>query len=128
MPNNHYRHRHKRVEEIVGEELMKFYSKPKLLGENPKKIIENVKKCPFLLNAFRLSGNSNISILIAGLNFKDIDHIVNRSFRNNPDVSDVHIDIISDVVNDFVLPIDLNFEYGEIEYCCGNCNCNSRIC
>ena len=79
-----------------------------------------------MLNAFRLSGESNISILIVGLSFKGIDQIVNRHFRNNPEVIDVHINIISDVVNDLVLPLDLNLELGQLTLqtsCCEICNC-----
>ncbi|MFX1488565.1 MAG: Lrp/AsnC family transcriptional regulator [Promethearchaeota archaeon] len=94
--------------------------------KNPKKVIEIVKRCPFMLNAFRLSGNSNISILLVGLKFSDIDNIVNLHFRNDPEVIKVHIDVITDVVNDFVLPIDLNLEFGELDLgscCCEKCTC-----
>ncbi|UCC18263.1 MAG: Lrp/AsnC family transcriptional regulator [Promethearchaeota archaeon] len=107
------------------------FGRIEIQSKNPKKEIEKVKQCPFLLNAFRLSGKTNISILIAGLSLKDVDHIVNCNFREDPDVIDVHIDIISDVVNDFVLPINLNMEYGEISLtknCCGKCQCISKIC
>lgn len=103
------------------------FGRIELQTKNPKKAIEKVKQCPLLLNAFRLSGDSTISILIAGLSLKDIDHIVNRNFRDDPDVVDVHIDIISEVVNDFVLPIDLNFEFREMKYCYGKCDCKSKI-
>ena len=101
------------------------FARVELQTKNPKMAIQIVKDCPFMLNAFQLSGNSNLSILIVGLSFKDIDHIVNRHFRNDPNVISVHIDIIADVVNDFVLPIDLNLEYGQLEIkscCCGKCN------
>lgn len=101
------------------------FARIELQTKNPRKVIEIVKTCPFLLNAFRLSGNSNISILCVGLNLKDIDYIVNHHFRNDPEVCDVHIDVISEVVNDFVIPIDLNLEYGEFnlkDTCCGKCN------
>ncbi len=102
------------------------FARIEMQTKNPKKVIELVKKCPFMLNAFRLSGDSNMSILIVGLTLKDLDQIVNLHFRNDPEVSDVHIDIISEVVNDFVLPIDLNLEYGEYtlgDNCCYKCNC-----
>ncbi len=96
-----------------------------LQTKNPKKAIEIVKNCKFMLNAFRLSCKSNISILMAGLNYKDLDVVVNNHFRNNPDVISVHIDVIADVVNDFVLPIDLNLEFEQFELqkiCCGKVN------
>ncbi|MHA2278303.1 MAG: Lrp/AsnC family transcriptional regulator [Candidatus Kariarchaeaceae archaeon] len=102
------------------------FARVELQTNSPKEAIEVVKRCPFMLNAFRLSGNSNISILIIGLSFKDIDLIVNRHFRNDPNVNSVHINAISEVVNDFVLPVDLNLERGELslqKVCCGNCNC-----
>ena len=102
------------------------FARVEIQTKNPKEVIDIVKQCPFMLNAFRLSGNSNMSILLVGLNFKDIDQIVNRHFRNDPDVIKVHIDVIADVVNDFILPIDLNLEYGELDLkgcCCRKCSC-----
>ena len=102
------------------------FSRVEVQTKNPKKAINVVKNCPFMLNAFRLSGDSNLSILMVGLSYKDIDIIVNRHFRNDPDVIAVHIDAISEVVNDFVLPIDLNLEQGELnlQNLCGEkCTC-----
>ena len=92
----------------------------------PEKTIKIVRHCPFMLNAIRLNGDINISIIIVGLNFRDIDHIVNIHFRNNPDVVTVHIDIIAGVLDDLVLPIDLNLEYGQLSLeniCNKRCQC-----
>lgn len=102
------------------------FARAEVQTKNPRAAIQIVKDCPFMLQGFRLSGNSNVSILMVGLSFKDIDHIVNRHFRNDPNVTNVHIDIIADVVNDMVLPIDLNLDYGQLQInscCCGKCNC-----
>ena len=102
------------------------FARVDLQTKSPEKAINIVKNCQFMLNAFRLSGDSNISILMVGLDFKNIDHIVNYHFRNDPDVIGVHIDIISDVIEDLVLPIDLNFEYGELSlqnHSCKECTC-----
>ena len=79
-----------------------------------------------MLNAIRLSGDINISIISVGLNFRDIDHIVNCHFQNDPDVVTVHIDIIAGVLDDLVLPIDLNLEYGQLSLqniCNKRCQC-----
>ena len=100
------------------------FARADLQTKNPKKILSIVKRCPFMLTAFRLSGDTNISIIIAGLSLKDLDHVVNHHLRGNPEIYNVHMDIIEDVVDDFVLPIDLNFDYSKIElenYCCGKC-------
>jgi DNA-binding Lrp family transcriptional regulator len=77
---------------------------------DPDKIIKLVRKCPYMLNAFRLSGTYNLSILVLGTRLGQIDDMVNKHFRKNPNVASVYIDIISDVTNDFVLPFDFNFE------------------
>jgi len=84
---------------------------------DPNEIIEFVKHCPYMLNAFRLSGTYNLSILVLGTKLAQIDEMVNIHFRKNPNVSSVYINIITDVTNDFVLPFDFNF---------GNCNLKSN--
>lgn len=101
-----------------------YFARAEIQAKNPKKIFNIVKNCPFMLTAFRLSGDTNISILIAGLSLKDLDHVVNYHLRGNPEIFNVHMDIIEDVVDDFVLPIDLNFDYSKINLensCCGKC-------
>ncbi|MFX0060320.1 MAG: Lrp/AsnC family transcriptional regulator [Candidatus Heimdallarchaeota archaeon] len=101
-----------------------YFARAEIQAKNPKKIFNIVKNCPFMLTAFRLSGDTNISILIAGLSLKDLDHVVNHHLRGNPEIFNVHMDIIEDVADDFVLPIDLNFDYSKINLensCCGKC-------
>ncbi len=101
-----------------------YFARAEIQAKNPKKIFNIVKNCPFMLTAFKLSGDTNISILIAGLSLKDLDHVVNHHLRGNPEICNVHMDIIEDVVDDFVLPINLNFDYAEIDLeknCCGKC-------
>ena len=78
---------------------------------NPQESFQMIKKCPFMLNAFSLSGNKNISILVVGLNLKVLDKIVNHHFRSNPAVTEVQMDIIVDVADDLVLPLNFNIEH-----------------
>lgn len=101
-----------------------YFARAEIMTKNPSRIFDIVKNCPFMLTAFKLSGDNNISIIIAGLSLKDLDHVINHHLRGNPDVTNVHMDIVEDVVDDFVLPIDLNFDYSKIDlekYCCGRC-------
>ncbi len=93
----------------------------------PDEAVKLVKNCPHMLNAFRLSGTSNLSILIVGDKLADLDEIVNSHFRKDPNVTDVYMDIITDVTNDFVLPFDFNFENCGLtsnHECCGKCFAN----
>ncbi|MHA2282252.1 MAG: Lrp/AsnC family transcriptional regulator [Promethearchaeota archaeon] len=88
---------------------------------NPQESLKMIRKCPFMLNAFSLSGNKNISILVVGLTFKVLEQIVNHHFRSNPVVTEVQMDIIVDVVEDLVLPLNFNIEHTKI---CPVCNEN----
>ena len=90
----------------------------------PNEIIELVKQCPYMLNAFRLSGTYNLSILIVGSKISHLDEMVNNHFRKNPNISSVYMDIISDITNDLVLPFDFNFESCGLNsngHCCNKC-------
>jgi len=92
----------------------------------PNSILSLVKKCPYMLNALRLSGTSNISIFMVSNKLSHIDTIVNNHFRKNPNVLSVHIDIITDAIKDFVLPFSFDFDKCSMQAsgeCCGLCKC-----
>jgi DNA-binding Lrp family transcriptional regulator len=93
----------------------------------PLEIIDLVKKCPYMLNAFRLSGSSNISVFITSPKLEHLDRIINCHFRKNKNVLNVHMNVVTDVVNDFVLPFDFDYskcEYSSDGFCCGKCITN----
>ena len=90
----------------------------------PDETVKLVKNCPYMLNAFKLSGTSNLSILVVSNTLAHLDEIVNHHFRKDPNVSEVYMDIITDVTNDFVLPFDFNFGNCGLtknNQCCGKC-------
>ncbi len=78
--------------------------------KNPQEVLDMAKYCPFMLNAFRLSGNYNVCILIASSRLDKLDKIINYHFRNNPDVSTVDMEIVTEIAKDLVLPIDFDSE------------------
>jgi DNA-binding Lrp family transcriptional regulator len=93
----------------------------------PLEIIDLVRKCPYMLNAFRLSGSSNISVFITSPKLEHLDRIINCHFRKNKNVLNVHMNVVTDVVNDFVLPFDFDYskcEYSSDGFCCGKCITN----
>ncbi len=79
---------------------------------NPNRILEIANSCPFMLNAFRLSGTSNISVLLTSFSLKDLDNVVNFHFRSNPDIIKVNMEIITEILKDFVLPMEFGFHCG----------------
>ena len=66
-----------------------YLSTVELNTKQPNEILEMAKFCPFMLNAFRLSGSHNICILLASSKLDKLDNIVNYHFRSNPDVQSV---------------------------------------
>ena len=87
-----------------------YFAKIEFQARHPQKVFSMVKKCPFMINVFRLSGTKNFMILLACRNIKNIDGIVNAHFRDNPDVYDVTMGLITGVLEDFVLPVNLDFD------------------
>jgi len=86
-----------------------YFARVDVQTNNPDNIYGIVKKCPFMLNAFRLSGTNDISIMMASFTIEDLDKIVNVHLRCNPDVIKVSIDLITDIMTDFIIPFDFNF-------------------
>ncbi len=97
-------------------------------SKNPEEILDMAKFCPFMLNAFKLSGEHNILILLASSKIEKLDNIINYHFRRNPDVSSVSMEIITEIAKDFILPIDFDSEDHDpnIEDGCGE-KCKYRI-
>ena len=90
-----------------------FLATVELNSSNPEEIMEMAACCPFMLNAFRLSGEHNICILLASSKLDKLDAIVNYHFRKNPEVSSVSLEVVTDIAKDFILPIDFDSEHHE---------------
>jgi len=78
--------------------------------KRPDEILEMAKFCPFMLNAFRLSGAHNIIILLASSKLDKLDNIVNYHFRSDPNVQSVSMNMITEIAKDFILPVDFESE------------------
>ena len=87
-----------------------FLATVEVKTKDPDEIMEMAKCCPFMLNAFRLSGEHNISILLASSKLDKLDNIINYHFRRNPDIGSVSMEIVTDIAKDFILPIDFDSE------------------
>jgi DNA-binding Lrp family transcriptional regulator len=88
---------------------------------DPERLMEMAQYCPFMLNAFRLSGEHNISLMITSSKLEKLDNIVNYHFRDKPEVQNVSMEIVTDIAKDLILPIDFDSEEHEpnLEHGCG---------
>ena len=87
-----------------------FLATVEVNSKNPSEILDMARCCPFMLNAFRLSGAHNICILLASSKLEKLDAVVNYHFRNNPDVSMASMEVVTEIAKDFILPIDFDSE------------------
>ncbi|TFF98560.1 MAG: Lrp/AsnC family transcriptional regulator [Promethearchaeota archaeon] len=79
-------------------------------ASNPEEIMDMAKFCPFMLNAFRVSGEHNICIMLASSNLQKLDNVVNYHFRNNPTIANVSMEVVTEIAKDLILPIDFDSE------------------
>lgn len=94
-----------------------YYAKLELQTSDPDAIIQIIKSCPYMIHGYKTSGISNFVIVIANSDLKNIDKIVNYHFRDNPKVNKIKIEIITDIINEFVIPIDFRVR---------SCNCVNK--
>ena len=87
-----------------------FLATVELNTKHPNEIFNMAKFCPFMLNAFRLSGAHNICILLASSNLGKLDNIINYHFRSDPEVSSVSMNMITEIAKDFIMPVDFKSE------------------
>jgi len=87
-----------------------FLGVVELNTKRPNEILDMAKFCPFMLNAFRLSGQNNICILLASSKIDKLDNIVNYHFRSDPNVQSVSLNMITEIAKDFILPVDFKSE------------------
>ena len=87
-----------------------FLATVELNTRKPEEILDMAKHCPFILNAFRLSGEHNMCILLASSKLDKLDKIVNYHFRNNPDIHSCSMEVVTEISKDLILPIDFDSE------------------
>ncbi len=90
----------------------------------PAHIEKLVEQCPFMINVLHLSGEFNLSILLAGFTIKELEKIINCHFRKNPKVNKILMNVITDVPNDFIIPLNLDFD----GCCCLDKKCQCKFC
>ncbi|MHA1196942.1 MAG: Lrp/AsnC family transcriptional regulator, partial [Promethearchaeota archaeon] len=83
------------------------------------KIVEKIKKCPFINHAFKISGEFNLLCFIAASDLQTIEKLVDLCFRKDPNVINVKTNILIESVHDFVIPIDFQIE--KFDFHSNNC-------
>lgn len=77
-------------------------------AKNPSEIMELVKNCPYMVNAFRMSGKLNVSVIVTNPTMEGLEKILNFHFRTNPEVNIAYMEIITEISKDYVLHLDFD--------------------
>ena len=92
-----------------------------LYARNAHEFVNNLVNCPFIINTFISTGKSNVIVWLVALSLEKIEEIVDFNFRSNENVSNVNLYISVDSINTATLPVDLNIEKEEDDYCSEDC-------
>ena len=98
-----------------------FLATVEINTKEPDRLMEMARFCPFMVNAFRVSGDHNVCIMLTSSKINKLDAIINYHFRNKPEVQEVSMEVVTDIAKDLILPIDFNSESHEPneEHGCG---------
>jgi len=100
-----------------------FFAFVYIKTDEPEKVMEQARHCPFMMNAYKLSGEFNILLSLASTKLEKLDGMINSHFRNKDKIHSVKMEIVIEIANDLILPInfalqdELDPSNGECEHC-----------
>jgi DNA-binding Lrp family transcriptional regulator len=84
-------------------------------------VIKEFKDCPFFINALITSGRHNLCLFFMATDLKRLEGIVNHHLRGNPNVKETELNIVISTANDFVLPLNIDYENRAQIFCKQKC-------
>ena len=98
--------------------------KVEMTTSNPEKALDMAINCPYIINALKISGAYNIMMFMACSNLRRLDMILDRHFRNQEDVSNIRMDLITGMAKPLILPINFSLEdFDDPEEDCHSASC-----
>jgi DNA-binding Lrp family transcriptional regulator len=97
-----------------------------LITSKPEILDEMAAHCPYVINAFKTTGEYNVSLFIACSNLRRLDKIVDVHFRNKTFIRGVSSKLITGFAMPYVLPI--NFAVEDFENYDDKCRHCSEHC
>lgn len=99
-------------------------AKVEMMVKNVSEIMSKIEQCPFVLHAFKISGNYNLCIMISAPDIQTVDKMVDLCYRSDPNVFTINVSYIISSVKDLIMPINFDIEHFD-EFGCGQ-NCHVR--
>lgn len=110
---------------ISFEKTSLFLSRVDFTSNNANIMLKELKKCPFFVNGFVMSGKNNVSVYLVNEDLRKIDEVINKHIRNNEQASDINVSMVVSSANDFLFKLDLEQEIDEKDKCYKLDSCQS---
>jgi len=81
-------------------------------------LFERLKKCPFVLNAFKQSGSKNLCILVSAPDISIFNKMVDLCLRKDENIISINVSVIIESAKKLIFPIYFEVENFD-EYGCG---------
>lgn len=101
-----------------------FMARVDFTATHANSILKNLKRCPYFVNGFIMSGKNNASVFFVSEDLHKIDEIINEQLRTNTQISDINVNVVVSSVNEFIFKP--NFERKHKS--CSKKNCDVCSC
>lgn len=91
-------------------------------ARDASKIIFIIRSCPYLWNAFLVSGKYNLTIFLIGEDISTLQSVIDSKIRPDPNVKDIDFSIVISPEKDFVLDIKFSVLKTETSPCGAICS------
>jgi len=107
----------------------KYFIKLDIRSTRAQELLDRLDLCPFILNAFKNSGDYNIFALMATSDIKGSEAIIENLIWETNGTQSIKTEFISHVSKKMVLPVNYNaVEAINVKEFCKNCKaCHSKI-
>lgn len=112
------------ITHLVGVNLKKtnlYITKIEMTAKDPRKVLDFFKNCPMYLNGLITSGRHNLCLFFISEKLQAIESCINHHIRENPNVADVEFNVVIAPAKDFVVPVKMWREKGDVSPCGKRC-------
>jgi DNA-binding Lrp family transcriptional regulator len=99
------------IQNMYGMDLLKIglsIAKVDVTTRNTTKVLNSLRNCPYFLNGFIVTGESNLCLFLIGEDVSTIEAIVDCHLRRVDDVQNVTFNIVIGVAKKLVMPLTTN--------------------
>jgi DNA-binding Lrp family transcriptional regulator len=116
------------IAHFVGMDIKKVgfhLAKVEIAANNIENVLGRLKSCPHFLNGLVVSGKQNLCMLLIGEDISTLEALVEHHVRTDPEVHDAVFNVVTNTSSNFIIPITLSFEKGDIPPCGRECQCGT---